>query len=581
MKISKYSFIFCLIFFSIKGHALIINEKIYTKYDLIFENNILSTSDTENYQKIFKSQEKCNWKKANKHIFLLNNRILMGHVLSQRYLHPRCYRSQFIELTHWLKKYNDHPQSRKIYILAIKRMPKGYRAPTKPVKPKGIEKENLKIYAKSNVYKSKKKLSKNQRIEKQKLINSIKSRVNSGWPTGAVKLLNQRDVSKLLDQVEIDQQKELIAKGYFLANKNELSIKYSLEALENSALYVPYAGWTAGLAAWRLEKYKLAAEFFSNFSISLKHDVWHQSSGSFWAARSYAKLNEYENINFWLKRAAKNSDSFYGILAAEILGINSSINWQISETSSAEKNRYSSLPSGKRIQALIQIGLAGQLEDEIIYLNTVLNKDVAMWSLNIAQYFNLAHTQLKIANTLKRYNVKLPMKYFYPTPIWQPQKGFTLRPELIYAFMHQESMFNENAKSYKGAMGLMQILPSTAKFISSNKQVKKNNANILKIPEINIEVGQEYIEYLLKLKTVNNNLIYLTAAYNGGPGNLKKWQKNTNYLDDPLFFMESIPSRETRWFIEKVLTKYWIYLDKNGIESESLNLLANGKNPIY
>jgi hypothetical protein len=45
--------------------------------------------------------------------------------------------------------------------------------------------------------------------------------------------------------------------------------------------------------------------------------------------------------------------------------------------------------------------------------------------------------------------------------------------------------------------------------------------------------------------------------------------------------MESIPSRETRWFIEKVLTKYWIYQDKNGIESKSLRLLANGKEPIY
>ena len=47
------------------------------------------------------------------------------------------------------------------------------------------------------------------------------------------------------------------------------------------------------------------------------------------------------------------------------------------------------------------------------------------------------------------------------------------------------------------------------------------------MPEINIEVGQDYIEYLLNLKTVNNNLIFLTAAYNGGPGNLQKWQKNT------------------------------------------------------
>ena len=45
--------------------------------------------------------------------------------------------------------------------------------------------------------------------------------------------------------------------------------------------------------------------------------------------------------------------------------------------------------------------------------------------------------------------------------------------------------------------------------------------------------------------------------------------------------MESIPSRETRWFIEKVLTKYWIYQNRFGEESKSLELLSNGKDPVY
>ena len=52
-------------------------------------------------------------------------------------------------------------------------------------------------------------------------------------------------------------------------------------------------------------------------------------------------------------------------------------------------------------------------------------------------------------------------------------------------------------------------------------------------------------------------------------------------MDDPLFFMESIPSRETRWFIEKILTKYWIYQDKNQKELTSLKMLANGNDPLY
>jgi soluble lytic murein transglycosylase-like protein len=263
------------------------------------------------------------------------------------------------------------------------------------------------------------------------------------------------------------------------------------------------------------------------------------------------------------------------------LGIKNPIDWQSQINTKSKKIDIFALPSGKRIQSLVQVGLHTQLEDEIIYMNSVMNKDVAISSLNLTQNFNLAYTQMKIANTLQLYNVDLPIQFFYPIPIWKPQNGFKLEPELIYAFVHQESMFNENAKSQRGAMGLMQVMPATAKFISTNKQVKRNNSSILHIPEINLEVGQEYIEYLLKLKSVDQNLIYLAAAYNGGPGNLRKWKKNTNYLDDPLFFMESIPSRETRWFIEKVLTKYWIYQDKKDIESKSLRLLASGNNPIY
>jgi len=345
-------------------------------------------------------------------------------------------------------------------------------------------------------------------------------------------------------------------------------------------LHVPYAGWTAGLSSWRLKNYEQAAEFFSNFAISLKEDVWHQASGSFWVARAYVKLNQYEDINFWLKRAADNPESFYGLLAAQILGIENSINWDPIKLGADEK-MILSLPAGKRIQALIQIGLLNELENEIIKINSVMNEDIAMWSLDIAQHFSLAYTQLKIVGKLQQYNVLLPTKYYYPTPIWQPLNGFTLDPSLLYAFMHQESMFNTTAKSHRGAVGLMQIMPATAKFISSSREVKRNNSNILKIPEINLDVGQEYIEYLLNLKLVNNNLIYLAAAYNGGPGNLEKWLKKINHLDDALFFMESIPSRETRWFIEKVLTKYWIYEDKIGNKSNSLRKLANGENPIY
>ena len=577
MKIKFFIIIFILLFFKL-SHAY--ESSIAEKYNNIFTKNILSKNDVENYRQAYGFQEQCKWKSANKHILKISNNLLMGHILAHRYLHPKCYRSKYLELYYWLKKYNDHPQAKRIYRLAIKRMPKGYKSPNKPIKPSGIISDKV-VSKKSTKYKSTKKLSKNQRIEKQKLINAVKSRVNRGWPTGAVKILQQRDVNKLLDQVELDQQKELIAKGYFLANKNELAVKYASEALIESSRYVPYAAWTAGLASWRLEEYEQAAEFFSLFSVSLKNDTWHQASGSFWAARSYAKLGEYNNINFWLKRASLNPNSFYGMLSLEILGIEEKIKWESKKTLNTSNSKLLNLPSGKRLQSLIQVGFNEELEKEIVHINSVLNKEIAAESVKIAQHFNLAYTQLKIVNKLEQFGLKMDTSLYYPTPVWEPRGGFRVDEELIYAFMHQESMFNASAKSNQGAVGLMQVLPSTAKFITSSKDVKRNNSNILKIPEINLEVGQEYIEYLLGLDIVSNNLIYLAAAYNGGPGNLKKWKEETNYLEDPLFFMESIPSRETRWFIEKILTKYWIYQNKNQKDMTSLKMLANGEDPLY
>ena len=178
-------------------------------------------------------QKKCKFKQADKYILKIKNNILMGHVLAQRYLHPECYRSKFIELSSWMKAYNDLPQAKRVYRLAIRRMPEGYKRPPTPQPALGIIEDLQNEKNATNKYESKKKLTKNQRKSKYQLLISIKSRVRSGWPTGALKLLNQKNTRVLLDKIEIDQQKELIAKGYFLANKNKLALKYASRSFKS------------------------------------------------------------------------------------------------------------------------------------------------------------------------------------------------------------------------------------------------------------------------------------------------------------------------------------------------------------
>ena len=73
----------------------------------------------------------------------------------------------------------------------------------------------------------------------------------------------------------------------------------------------------------------------------------------------------------------------------------------------------------------------------------------------------------------------------------------------------------------------------------------------------------------------------MAAAYNGGPGNLAKWQNHVGADIDPLLFIESLPSRETRLFIERVLANFWIYRQRLGQETPSLDQVAAGTWPRY
>ena len=74
----------------------------------------------------------------------------------------------------------------------------------------------------------------------------------------------------------------------------------------------------------------------------------------------------------------------------------------------------------------------------------------------------------------------------------------------------------------------------------------------------------------------------MAAAYNGGPGNLAKWKRRAlPRSKDPLMFIESIPARETRDFVERVLSNLWMYRERLGQSAPSLDAIAAGELPLY
>ena len=164
-------------------------------------------------------------------------------------------------------------------------------------------------------------------------------------------------------------------------------------------------------------------------------------------------------------------------------------------------------------------------------------------------------------------------KNAYPMPNWKPSVGYKIDPALLFAIVRKESGFNPNARSSGGAIGLMQLMPATANNMARNLHLSGSAAK----PAINMSLGQNYVQRLMKEPAIGDNLIFLTAAYNAGPNAVEKWQDELTYNDDPLLFIESIPSNHTRDYVVGVIGNYWVYSELFGGTNESLAEIANNK----
>ncbi|MDX1424524.1 MAG: lytic transglycosylase domain-containing protein, partial [Kiloniellales bacterium] len=242
-------------------------------------------------------------------------------------------------------------------------------------------------------------------------------------------------------------------------------------------------------------------------------------------------------------------------------------------------------PAARRALALLQVGERGRAQSELARLDGDGDPALAAALLALNDAAGFPAYAMRLARSLVtdggRWSGEQADSALYPIPPWQPERGFQVDRALIYAVMRQESAFHTDAKSRDGARGLMQLLPSTANYVERSRRFRGASRNQLFDPIVNIDVGQRYIDYLLKHGRVEGDLLLLATAYNAGPGNLAKWRSNMPEVDDPLLFIESLPSRETRNFIESVLANLWIYRARLGQPLPSLDAVAAGDWPAY
>lgn len=537
--------------------------------------DILSYEDAALYRETFGLQDKGLWAAADRRIKRINDRLLMGHVLAQRYLHPTHYRARYDELAAWLRQYADHPDAARIYGLAMKRKPKAAKAPPAPRDRFAVSSDNI------DTEPAPRRPWRESAAEPGARRNVAKM-TRAGRMTEAEKFLAQPSVQRVLGQGGVDRTRALIAAAWFRKGDDARAYAVASAAARRSGAEAPRALWWAGLAAFRLGRFEDAISHFDRLARAKGLSTREIAAANFWAGRAALRGGHAERVGAYMDRAARHDRTFYGQIAARIRGTGPTYNWGAPTATPADVVAFSAHRAGRRTLALIQVGDEGRAETELRTLRVGASPRLLRTVMALAEAADMPGTALRAGRVLLRAQNERVDAALYPIPHWVPETGFQIDRALVYALARQESGFNVRARSPAGARGLLQLMPATARFIAdSGQNFRGRNGNHLYDPRLNLALGQKYVDHLLADDAVSGNLIMMIAAYNGGPGNLAKWQRQVRHGSDPLIFIESIPVTETRLFVTRVLENLWIYRARLGQDTPSLEALASGVWPAY
>ena len=150
---------------------------------------------------------------------------------------------------------------------------------------------------------------------------------------------------------------------------------------------------------------------------------------------------------------------------------------------------------------------------------------------------------------------------------------FTIDKSLVYAITWQESRFNGLAVSRVGAVGLMQLMPHSAAYVSGDASLATNPIPLYDTGK-NLALGQSYVTWLEE-NAADYDILRTIAAYNAGPGALARTESLVGPDADSLMVIESMPAAETRNYVKKVMAAYWCYRRQFGAPTRTLDALAS------
>jgi len=356
------------------------------------------------------------------------------------------------------------------------------------------------------------------------------------------------------------QQQSAITKKFALAlaSKHHKQASYWLDKVADEDL-------SDDIVQWRLAEVLKNQNWFEIIQVlnHLPQKYRHKLQWKYWYARSLIEQGDKERGKLLLNLLA-NERHYYGFMAASYLDKAINIQHNPLDFSTVEKKAIMQHSSAQRSFELFYLKKFEQARREWSYWLSKLNKKQKLIAASIAyekDWFDRSIFTLAKQGYLDDVNLRFPEAF--AEEIRHFSKHEKIDPSWVFAIARRESSFMVDAHSGAGAVGLMQILPSTAKQLLREKNFSRRH---LFNAKNNIRLGTKYLKKLLIKQ--DYNFILATASYNAGPYRVNAWLKNKTKLPADIW-IETIPYKETREYVKSVLAYQQIYMYRR-LQSNSL-----------
>ena len=358
------------------------------------------------------------------------------------------------------------------------------------------------------------------------------------------------------------------------------ALEWFIEAARSTAPAVltdAQLGWKAR-AALRAGNWALVSESIQAMSSQEQQTgVWR-----YWNARALKAAGKTMEANTILGPLS-SEHNFYGQLAEEELGLSMGIPDSPYKPTKDEIAAMERRPGIRRALTLYRLNLRTEAANEWAWTVRDLDDRQLLASAEVARRNGIYDRAIYAADrTVQQHDFSLR----FPAPHRDTLSNILKQQELdeawVYGLIRQESRFVSDARSSAGAMGLMQLMPATAKWVAKQVGIRQYRPGLVTEVNTNLKLGTYYLRHVLEL--TDDQPLLASAAYNAGPS--RAWQWRDEKPLEGAIYAETIPFNETRDYVKKVMSNSMYYARTFGHQikalKQRLGIVAsksNGQNP--